>query len=154
MATESVVALGAGQSVDDSQEVDRDEDVSVPADETMNGTLRFDDIGSVFHPGDSLGLGVGLLDADEQLIGQMPIAETADTGSLTLTAVDTPAEIAVDESLEVTYTIENSGKRRGECEPVRRRQPGGLSQQRNRRGRREQEQHTRVRVGRGDSRDG
>lgn len=139
MATESVVALGVGQSVDDSQEVDREENVTVPAGEIMNGTLTFDDIGSVFDPGDSLGLGVGLLDADEQLIGQISIAETADTGSLTLAAVDTPAEIAVDESLEVTHTIENSGRRRGECEPVRRRQPGGLSQQRDRRGRHEQE---------------
>jgi hypothetical protein len=48
---------------------------------------------------------VGLLDADEQLIGQMPIAETADTGSLTLTAVDTPAEIAVETGEMASYTL-------------------------------------------------
>ena len=109
VAIESVVALGVGQSVEDSQEVDRDEDVTVPAGETVNGTLTFEDIGGVFDPGDSLGLGVGLLDFDEQLIGQIPITETADTGGLALAGVDAPAEVAADESLEVTYTLRNSG---------------------------------------------
>jgi len=109
VATESVVALGVGQSVDDSQEVYRDENVTVPAGETVNGTLTFEDIGGVFDAGDSLGLGVGLLDAGEQLIGQIPIAETDDTGGLALAGVDAPAEVAAEESLEVTYTLQNSG---------------------------------------------
>jgi uncharacterized repeat protein (TIGR01451 family) len=109
-ATESSVGLFVGQDIDNPVQADEHENVTVPPGESTTGTLTFESVDNEVDPGDTFGFGVVLSDFDEQVIQEITIEGGSDSGSnLTLTDIEAPEEMTTDESLNVTYTIENTG---------------------------------------------
>ena len=85
---------------------DWDENVTVPAGETVSGTLVFDDVSGTFELGETVGFEVALADFGDSTAGETTVGLT---GDLQLTEVSYPENTSVGESLEVTYTVENVG---------------------------------------------
>jgi subtilase family serine protease len=109
--TESQVSLVVG-----NDSVDADQSVSLLPNESENGTLVFDSVDEQFSDGDTIVFSVELSTFGDSA-SETTIVES--TGAdFDIESVDAPGEIAVNETLEVTYTIENVGNDTGTEESV------------------------------------
>jgi hypothetical protein len=113
-ATESSVVLAVGEDIENPMTADTHENVAVQAGETKSGTLVFDGIAEEFSAGDTFGFGVVLSDFGDQTIHEVELESNENSSAdLQLTGIDAPDEVATDETLEVNYTIENTGNESG-----------------------------------------
>ena len=109
--TESAVRLLVG-----GERVDNVSDVTVAAGESSNVTLVFDGAAEQYDEGDTIEFSVALSDFDESTNSSTDVGVTDPIPpgvDIRLDSLDTPDEIAIEDILIVTYTVENTGNESG-----------------------------------------
>ena len=107
------VGTEAGESdleldIDGVEGVQDVDSVTVEAGETETGTLTFDDV-AAFEPGETIAFTVELVDVGDSIEGNVSV----DGPVLQLDSLDVPAEVELDDDLDVGYTVENVGTTAG-----------------------------------------